>query len=88
VTLVEMLGSEMLVHFRTDSPPIISEEMREAIDDEDAFEDLKRQAETGGQKFVAKAEPSTPPKVGARIDLGVHTDRLHFFDIETGAALR
>jgi multiple sugar transport system ATP-binding protein len=88
VTLVEMLGSEMLVHFRTDSPPIISEEMREAIDDEDAFEDLKRQAETGGQKFVAKAEPSTPPKVGERIDLGVHTDRLHFFDIETGAALR
>jgi multiple sugar transport system ATP-binding protein len=88
VSLVEMLGSEMLLHFRTDSPPIISEDMREALDDEDAFNELKRQAETGGQEFVAKAEPSAPPRAGDRLDLGVLTDRLHFFDLETGAALR
>ncbi|MFA9433032.1 TOBE domain-containing protein, partial [Egicoccus sp. AB-alg2] len=86
VTLVEMLGAEMLVHFRTDSPPIVSDDMREAIDDEEAFEDLKRQAETGGQTFTARAEPGNPPKVGSQIEIGFKTEHLHFFDPENGHA--
>ena len=88
VTLVEMLGAEMLVHFHTDSPPIVSEDMKAAIDDEEAFEDLQRQAATGGQDFVSRFEPTSPPKVGDSIDVGVRTEHVHFFDIETGAALR
>jgi multiple sugar transport system ATP-binding protein len=88
VALVEMLGAEMLVHFRTDSPPVVSEDMREAIDDDDAFEELQRKAASGGQEFVARREPGTAPKVGSIIDLGVRTEHLHFFDLDTGLALR
>jgi hypothetical protein len=33
VTLVEMLGAEMLVHFETKVHPILTEDMREAVDD-------------------------------------------------------
>jgi multiple sugar transport system ATP-binding protein len=88
VELVEMLGSEMLVHFKTDSPPIVTEDMRAAIDDDAAFEDLKRRAEAGGQTFTARFEPGNPPKVGAKIDVGVKTEEMHFFDVENGLALR
>ncbi|WP_130651032.1 ABC transporter ATP-binding protein [Egicoccus halophilus] len=88
VTLVEMLGAEMLVHFRTDTPPIVTDDMKEAIDDDEAFEELKRQAAAGGQTFTARFEPGNPPKSGTRIDVGFRTERLHFFDPETGLALR
>jgi multiple sugar transport system ATP-binding protein len=88
VSLVEALGAETLVHVRTQSRPIVSEDMRAAIDDEDAFEDLKRQAAAGGQTFVLRFPPEHAPKLGERIDVGVHTDKIHFFDLETGRALR
>jgi multiple sugar transport system ATP-binding protein len=88
VEIVEMLGSEMLVHFKTDSPPIVTEDMRAAIDDDDAFDELKRQAEAGGQTFTARFEPDNPPKPGARVDVGVKTEEMHFFDAENGLALR
>jgi multiple sugar transport system ATP-binding protein len=88
VSLVEMLGSEMLVHFSTDSPPIVSEDMRAAIDDDEAFEELQQKAAAGGQEFVSRFEPGAPPKLDSAIDIGVRTEQLHFFDIESGAALR
>jgi multiple sugar transport system ATP-binding protein len=88
VSLVEMLGAEMLVHFDTNSPPIVTEDMKEAIDDEEAFEELKRRAAEGGQTFTARFEPGPPPKMGAPLDVGFRTEELHFFDVETGEALR
>jgi multiple sugar transport system ATP-binding protein len=88
IALVEMLGSEMLVHFKTNSPPLVSEDMREAIDDEEAFEDLQRQAASGGQTFTARFAPGSPPKIGDRKDIGCRTEHLHFFDPESGHALR
>ena len=88
VSLVEMLGAEMLVHFHTDSPPIVSEDMREAVDDPETFEEMQRQAASGGQEVVARFDPGAPPKVGSEIAVGVRTDQLHFFDLDTGQALR
>ncbi|MEX1177022.1 MAG: sn-glycerol-3-phosphate ABC transporter ATP-binding protein UgpC [Nitriliruptor sp.] len=88
ITLVEMLGAEMLVHFRTNSSPIVTDDVREAMDDEDAFENLKRQADSGGQTFTARFPPGNPPKVGEPKDLGFRTEHLHFFDPETGQTLR
>lgn len=88
VALVEMLGAEMLVHFHTESPPIVSEDMKAAIDDDEAFEELQRKAASGGQEFTARFEPGNPPKVDSLIDVGVRTEQFHFFDPESGAALR
>ena len=87
VGLVEALGSEVLVHFHTDARPVITEDTREAIDDEEAFAELERQAGKG-QQFTAKFEPQNPPKHGERIDIGFKNQSLHFFDLETGQALR
>ncbi len=88
VALVEMLGAEMLLHFHTQSPPVISDDMREAIDDAEAFAELERKAAEGGQEFVARAEPGAPPKAGSKLSIGVRTEQLHFFDAESGTALR
>ena len=88
VELVELLGSEMLVHVGTPAQPIISEDMREAVDDADAFAELERQAREGGTTFVCRFDPRNPPKVGDHIDLGFRPERFHFFDIDSGQALR
>ena len=87
VGLVEALGAEVLVHYKSDASPVITEDTREAIDDEEAFEELQRQAK-GGQQFTARFDPSEMPDSGERIDVAFNTDYLHFFDIERGDALR
>ena len=88
IRMVEMLGAEMLCHFKTGARPIVSEDMRFAIDDPDAFEELERMAAEGGQDFVARFSAEDPPTVGETCDYGFHTEHLHFFDPDTGAALR
>jgi multiple sugar transport system ATP-binding protein len=88
VTMVELLGSEVLVHFGTSASPIVTEDMRQAVDDEEAFAEMEREAREGGQQFVSKMEPQEAPKVGDRVDVGFRADQMHFFDIETGLALR
>jgi multiple sugar transport system ATP-binding protein len=88
VSLVEALGAESLVHVRTRTTAVVSDDMRAAMDDEDAFEDLKRQAAQGGQSFVMRFAPDAAPRLGERIDVGILTEKIHFFDVETGRALR
>jgi multiple sugar transport system ATP-binding protein len=88
VTLVEQLGAEMLVHFGTSAPPIVSEDMREAVDDAEAFAELERRAREGGQVFTARFDPGAPPSIDAKIDVAFRTEYLHFFDLEEGHALR
>lgn len=88
VTLVEALGADVLVHFHTKAPPIVSDDMREAIDDDDAFAELERAAQSGGQSFTARLEPKDMPQRGDSIDLGFRSEYLHFFDIDSGLALR
>ena len=88
VALVEMLGSEMLVHLRSSAKPVVSEDMRAAVDDDEAFEKLQAEAEAGGTSLVARFEPFRAPSVGDRLRVGVKADRLHFFDLRSGSALR
>ncbi|MDQ3537210.1 MAG: sn-glycerol-3-phosphate ABC transporter ATP-binding protein UgpC [Actinomycetota bacterium] len=88
VTLVEALGSELIVHFGMSAPPIVTEDMREAVDDAEAFAEMQRAAESGGQVFTARMEPRNAPKVGEKIDVAFKTENLHFFDMENGAPLR
>jgi multiple sugar transport system ATP-binding protein len=88
VRLVELLGAEVLVHFETAARPVITEDLREAMDDAEAFAELEHSAHTGSQQFVARLEPHEAPKTGQKIDLAFRTEHLHFFDVDTGKALR
>lgn len=88
IDLIEALGSDLVVHFSTDTRPIITEDMREAVDDADAFAEIERRAAEGGQSFIARLEPRDIPKPGQSLKIAFDTDQLHFFDYDNGIALR
>jgi multiple sugar transport system ATP-binding protein len=89
VELREALGSEMLLHLRTDARPAITDDTRDVAADVDdaAIEALERQAHHG-VLLVAKFDPRTRARVGDAIDAVVDVERLHFFDADTGLAIR
>ena len=80
--LVESLGSEIIVHFALDAEPYV---VVDAIDDE-AERGLSNDNET--PTFVARVSPRSPVRNGSDITLVIDTDRFHFFDIDSGDAIR
>lgn len=88
VSLVEVLGAETLVYLDSSATAVISEDVKAALDDEEAFDLLKKQAARGGQKLVLRFPPASAPVAGERLDVGVRADLMHFFDLASGRALR
>ncbi|MCE2527821.1 MAG: sn-glycerol-3-phosphate ABC transporter ATP-binding protein UgpC [Actinomycetia bacterium] len=83
-TLVEQLGSEAYVHFTKQAPPVITPDIRELLEDEGS--DVASLGDT--TKFVARVDPDLAPTGGDRIQLMLDISKLHFFDDETGIAIR
>jgi len=75
VDLVEMLGSEVLVHCTIDAPSV------RAIDSGVEISD------SSTSTVVASLDPRSLVKAGSHLSLTVDTLRLHAFDLETGAAI-
>jgi multiple sugar transport system ATP-binding protein len=90
VELREALGSEVLVHLRTQARPAITEETRHVAADVDsaAIEALEQQAHAGQARMVAKLDPHSRARAGDTIEITVDVDALHLFDPETGLAIR
>jgi multiple sugar transport system ATP-binding protein len=86
VDIREEMGAEVYAHFRVDADPVESEEVLEAMEEEDV-PGVVRERMRGGVPFVARLERETQAREGDRLDLAVDTGRLHFFDPETGAAI-
>ena len=84
VTLMESLGSEVIVHF-----PLAAESfaiMDEEFEGEDAVE-----AATDSQGrtiYVARFSPRTGARLGGEANIAIDTGRFHFFDPTTGLAIR
>jgi multiple sugar transport system ATP-binding protein len=77
VVLVEALGSDLLVHLRTDAPRVT---ISDAFDGEE---------EAGLEaRLTARLPPDVRVAIGDRLRLAVDMTRLHVFDPETGMALR
>jgi multiple sugar transport system ATP-binding protein len=77
VVLTEALGSDVLVHLRTDATRVT---VSEAFDGEDA----------GGleSRITARLAPDVRVAAGDRLRVAVDLGRLHVFDPESGLALR
>ncbi|MGM5068692.1 ABC transporter ATP-binding protein [Rhodococcus qingshengii] len=90
VTLAEVLGAEQLVHLELDAEPVINDEIREIAKDADAVmaQELGRDATTHRVPIVARMSADLPMAIGATKRLTVQPERLHFFDLSTGASLR
>ena len=83
VELVEQLGSEAFVHFEQDSPPVITSDIQELLEDQGS--DAASLGKT--TTFTARVNPDQAPKPLTKATLVVDTSKLHFFDKETGAAI-
>jgi multiple sugar transport system ATP-binding protein len=85
--LREDMGSEVYLHFRVEAKPVIGEDVRDTLDQEEDVTALEAQAERGGAPFVARVDRETQAREGGQVKLVVDTRRLHFFDLETGQAI-
>jgi multiple sugar transport system ATP-binding protein len=79
VELVEALGSEQLVHFRTDGTIIRSERA-------DGGEGLET-AELNDDLNIARIDPRAQVRVGEQVSLAVASDRVELFDPQSGEAI-
>ncbi len=85
--LTEALGSDLLVHFGLPVAPVITAETRELARDVGA-EDLGETTNTPtGTEVVARFNPRSQVRDGARVRVVVDVSRLHLFDLETGQAI-
>jgi multiple sugar transport system ATP-binding protein len=75
VDLVEMLGSELLVHSTVKAPAVRSTDSGVEISDSDE------------STIVSSLDPRRRVHVEDRLELTVDTMRLHAFDLETGDAI-
>jgi multiple sugar transport system ATP-binding protein len=92
IVLREALGSEVLVHFAVDAPPVLTEDTRELVGAQTgpmahtnvAVEELEKAAAVGTSTFVARLDPRTTAAERQSLELAIDTARLHFFDPESG----
>jgi multiple sugar transport system ATP-binding protein len=76
VDIREDMGSEVFVHFGVGAKAVLGEDVKAAVG-EDA-------AEVKGSAWVARLDRDTSAAEQQPIELAVDTNRLHFFDPETG----
>ncbi len=87
VDLREDMGAEIFLHFSVDASHVATEDVKEAVEADEAVAALERQAEQSGTPFVARVGRESRAREGDRIEVAVDTRMLHFFDLETGAAI-
>jgi multiple sugar transport system ATP-binding protein len=83
--VIEDLGSSTLAIFPIDAPPVDADAVRAASDDNDRAVLL---ASDRRALFTAELPEGTDARPGTRLSLAVDASRFHFFDPETGEALR
>jgi multiple sugar transport system ATP-binding protein len=86
VELREALGSEIMVHFRTDATQAVTDETRELQKDVGAPE-TPTASEGDGATLVGRFGARSRIAKGEPVEVAVDTRALHFFDPETGLGI-
>jgi multiple sugar transport system ATP-binding protein len=86
IDIREDMGSEVFVHFGSGGRPVRGKDVAAAVGKE-AIEATQVHAEQKGSLFVARLDRATRAEEGDEIELTVDTERLHFFDPETGRGI-
>jgi multiple sugar transport system ATP-binding protein len=84
--IVEELGAEMHVIFHIDAPRVTADAVRAAADTH-TDEETPLFADDRRAEFTARIDSRTPVSPGAEVELAIHVDGLHFFDVESGEVL-
>jgi len=89
IELREALGSETVLHLHVNARAAIAPDARigAAIDTE-AGEVLERRARQDGATVVARVDARSRARAGERLELMLDLERIHFFDPDSGLAIR
>jgi multiple sugar transport system ATP-binding protein len=87
--LREALGADVLVHFKVQAPVVITEDVKELAHDvgAEALEEIEQEAASGESTFLARLNPRTGAQAGEPVELAVDTQRLHYFDPQSGLGI-
>jgi multiple sugar transport system ATP-binding protein len=89
VELTEALGSELMVHFKIDAPPAVTEDVKELAADvgEDAVAELEEAREGQQTILVGRFAVESRVRSGETVEAAVDTRALHFFDPDSGLGI-
>jgi multiple sugar transport system ATP-binding protein len=86
VALTEALGAEIMVHFKVDARPAMTEDVRELAKDA-GTEDLAEIGDDSGATMVGRFGARSRVRPGDSVEAAVDTRALHFFDPDTGLGI-
>jgi multiple sugar transport system ATP-binding protein len=92
VVLTEALGSEILAHVELNAKPVVTEDVVEGAvvnaEEQEVAADLMGEHGDGNKTtFVGRFDPASRVKPDSDVELVVNTEKLQFFDLETGYAI-
>ncbi|MBV8990529.1 MAG: sn-glycerol-3-phosphate ABC transporter ATP-binding protein UgpC [Solirubrobacterales bacterium] len=89
VRVVEALGSELIVHLQLSGRPVLTEEVKEVAADLDdtVIQELQGEAVDSKVPVVARFDVASRARTGDVVEVAIETARIHFFDLESGAAV-
>jgi multiple sugar transport system ATP-binding protein len=92
VLLTEALGSEILAHVELNAKPVVTEDVVEGAvvheEEQSVAADLMGDHGNGNKTtFVGRLDPASAVKPDGDVELVVDTEKLQFFDLETGYAI-
>ena len=90
VAVAEMLGADQLVHLQIAAEAVLTDEILEVASDTDAavLTAIQRDARDHRVLMTARVNADISFEVGSVTRIAIQTDRLHFFDLQTGASVR
>ena len=84
--VTEALGSDIHVIFAIDAPPVEHKDLADLVPEQDE-EGSAIPLHAGKSLWTARVNARSPVRAGDRIELGVDTRNLHFFDPDSGLAI-
>ena len=89
VRTIEALGSELIAHLEISGRPVLSDEVKEiAADlDDSMLAELEAEAHDAKLPLVGRFDVASRAKADQSIEVVVDTSRIHYFDVDTGAAI-
>ena len=89
VVTTELLGSELLAHVEIDAAPVVTQEVREVLEDVDRSRvaDLESEAQARRTVVIGRFGIGSEAQPGAEVEMRVDARRLHFFDLDSEAGI-
>ena len=89
VRTVEALGAELIAHLELSGRPVLTDEVKEIAADLDdtMVAELEAEAHDAKLPLVGRFDVASRARADVSLEVVVDTSRVHYFDLETGAAI-